>query len=494
MSSLNTVAILLVSTCLTLGCTGKATNRATPVRLDALLDSGLDAKERTKAEARLAKALDRKAVDGLAEAYDIDSVNGPQSVGLGTLLANALERNDRIGHAAQSINRAEAERMNAIYGYLPQVTFNFEQDKLQQNVLETDNAVFEAGVAEYPVTTLSVELRQPIFDMSRIYGIQLKRTARSVAEVEYIGAVQTVMYETFDTYVTAVQSKKRMRSLRERGRLVGNQIASLSALTDTGISTESEGLSYQAELTSLSAQEAAEAARYASALSKLSLLSGTAIKDVEDIKAPAGIQGSERRMTVAQATEAASQNNPALLAAAISVVEEELGRKQAIAADFFPVIDAFARVEEETREGSRFGGGSKTRDMTVGVRLSIPIFNARGQGYATSEHVVDLRDEALTYFNVKRQLATDISGTLERMKGLSQAIGQYSRSVSALGSNVRAEKAKVTSGESVDLAVLTRGIAEMEGREQLEFQQLEYLRAWGRLQYLTGAKFSKLGL
>jgi outer membrane protein TolC len=494
MSQMKAAAIFLLTTCLTASCTGKATNRATPERLDVLLETGIEGKDRTKAEERLAKTLERKALDGLAETYDADAVSGPQTVGLDVLLGNALERNDRIAHAAQNINRAEAERMNAVYGYLPQVSFNFEQDKLEQNVLETDNAVFALGTAKYPVTTMSLELRQPIFDMSRIYGIQLKRTARSVAEVEYIGAVQTVMFETFDTYVTAVQSKNRMRALRERAELVGRQVNSLSALSETGIGTESEGLSYQAELSSLGAQESAEAARYASALSKLSLLTGTAIKDVEGISQPGGIQGSERRMSAAQAIEAAELNNPALLAAAISVVEEELGRKQAVAADFFPVIDAFARIEEETREGSRFGGGSKTRDTTVGVRLSIPIFNARGQGYATSERVVDLRDEALTYFNVKLQLSTDIVGTLERMKALSQSIGQYSRSVSALGANVRAERAKVTSGESIDLAVLTRAIAEIDGRDQLEFQQLEYLRAWGRLQYLTGARFMKLGL
>jgi outer membrane protein TolC len=494
MTTSKTAILLLLTTCLTTACVGKATNRATDERLDTLLDAGIEDKDRVKAEERLGKALERKALDGLAESYDGDAVNGAESVALGTLLANALERNDRIAKAAQQINRAEAERMNAVYGYLPQVSFNYEQVQLEQNVLETDNAVFELGQAKYPVTTMSVELRQPLFDMSRIYGIQLKKTARSVAEVEYVGAVQTIMYETFDAYVSAVQSKNRMRALRERMSLVSRQIASGTALSETGVGTESETLSYRAELSSLSAQEAAEAARYASALSKLSLLSGTAIKDVQDIRLPGGALGNERNMTAEAAIASAEQNNPALLAAAISVVEGELGRKQALAADFFPVLDAFARIEEETREGSRFGGGSKTRDTTVGVRLTIPLFNARGQGYATSERVVDLRDEALTYFNVKRQLATDIVGTLARMKTLSQAIGQYSQSVSSLSANVRAERARVTSGESVDLAVLAREIAESEAREQLDFQRMEYLRAWGRLQYLTGAKFMKLGL
>ena len=494
MSHLRVATKVILASALIAGCVGKATNRATPEKLDSLLQSGAEQKDLDKAEERLAKALTKKPLNGLSEDYDQDTINGPQVVELSTLFRNALERNNRIGRAAQAINRAEAQRLNAVFGYLPQVSINASYNQLQQEVIESDNAVFLAGKATYPVTNYSLELRQPLFDLSRIYGIQLKKTARTVAEVQYVGTVQAVMFETFDAYLTAVQSRNRSRLLRQRMALITSQINQVSALSDTGFSTDSEVLTYRAELANLAADEAVEAGRYAKALADLSRLTGTPIRDIQTFRFPGGVQGTERRITAAQAYAAAEENNPALLAAAIAVVEGELGRKQAIAADFSPVLDAFARIENETREGSRFGGGSKTQDTTVGVRLTIPIFNASGQGYATSERVVDLRDDALNYFNTKRELQTEIAGTLARMATISRAIGQSSAAASALAANVRAEQVKVRSGESVDLVVLSRQLAELEARETIDFQRIEYLRAWGRLQYLTGAKLDASGL
>ena len=117
---------------------------------------------------------------------------------------------------------------------------------------------------------------------------------------------------------------------------------------------------------------------------------------------------SESRTTLAAGVAAAKVSNPALLAAAISVVEAELTRKQAIVSDFAPVLDAFARYEDETREGSRFGGGSQTRDTTYGVRLTVPIFNASGQGLQTTLRAVDLRSATLDYCATRRQLRAQV--------------------------------------------------------------------------------------
>jgi len=52
----------------------------------------------------------------------------------------------------------------------------------------------------------------------------------------------------------------------------------------------------------------------------------------------------------------------------------------------------------------------------------------------------------------------------------------------------------VETGESTDIAVLNRQLALNSAQEALDFQQLEYLKAWGRFQYLTGASLRTQGL
>ncbi len=474
------------------GCAERQTTKATAERLDGLLTTGIDGETRTRAEERLQKTLTKENATGALASNFGDAEGSEGAVSLNQILASTLERNPDIGIAAQAINHADAQRMNAIYGYLPQVSAFYTYTSLDQEVVESDNDVFEEGRAKYPVTNLGVEVRQPIFDLSRIYGIQLQNTARSVAEVEYIAAVHAAAYETYDAYLVAAQSKSQGKSLGAKMQLVSRQISVESAMVSEGLSTDITGRTYAAELASLAADEAVEASRYSDALSKLSLLSGLVVTDVSDTSLGRLGRGSE--LSEAAAIAKAESGNPALLGSAISVVATELGRRQALAADFAPVINAFALYEDETRAGSRFGGGSQTVDTSVGVRLTIPIFNAEGEGYSSTLETVDLRDAALRYYGDKRKIETEIISTIRRLKELSTAISQSSRALSAITANVNDEQSRVDTGESVDLVVLSRKLAQVSARERLEFQQIEYLRAWGLLQYLTGEDLRELAL
>ncbi|WP_148057304.1 TolC family protein [Octadecabacter sp. SW4] len=394
----------------------------------------------------------------------------------------------------QNLNRADVARMNSIYGYLPQLSASATYSEIDQEVVQSDNAVFNEGTANYPVTSLRVDLVQPIFNLSQIFNIQLQTTAQTVAEVEYIAAVQRVSFDIFVAYVDAAQARAKARSLTARAALLRSQIAAENTRVELGLDTAAVRNNYAVELASLSSEEAIEQARLADALAELSQLTGTTVTNIDTVTLPSGIRRAERSTSIAAGIAAAEDDNPALLATAISVVEAELSRRQAIAADFAPVLDAFASFEDETREGSRFGGGSQTRDTTVGLRLTIPIFNADGQGYRTAVETVDLRSSALEYFAIRRQLRSQITSTYERMSNLSDAIAQSQSAVSLASRNVTLERNRVASGESTELAVLNRQLSLNSAQDALEFQQLEYLKAWGRYQFLTGASLQARGL
>lgn len=81
-----------------------------------------------------------------------------QPLGPRALTAAALALNAPIGAAAEAIALADAERLNAIFGYLPQVTAAYRQDEVDQQVIETDYAVFERGNAQYSVTFATVRV------------------------------------------------------------------------------------------------------------------------------------------------------------------------------------------------------------------------------------------------------------------------------------------------------------------------------------------------
>lgn len=474
------------------GCES-VTTKASGDRLTGLLSQGLDDKVEGRAAKRLQSTLGRdNAVGALANDFAaIDAGSG--SLQLQALLVSTLERNTRIGAAAQQINRADAERLNAIFGYLPQINVTYGQDQLTQEVISTDNAVFELGEAEYPITTIQARIDQPIIDLSRIFGIQHASNARTLAEVEYIRVVRDVVYEVFDAYLVASQARTRAASLRKRMGLLGRQINSQDALNDSGLGDVIEVSSLRSERSSIASEEALEAARYAESLGDLALLSGANVSEIANLRFPKGVAGAERRIKVQDAVDTGLEQNPVVMSAALSVVGAELERRQALASDFAPVLAAYALLERTDREGSRFGGGSLTQDTTVGLRLTIPIFNGRGQGYDTLPAAVGVRSGTLDYYARRRQVETEIRATHARLGQLTRAVSQAGNAARQSARALGSERDRLATGQSADLAVAARALRLSIARERTAFYQTEYLRTWARLQYLMGADLTKQG-
>lgn len=482
-----TFALALTASLGLAACDG-TTNKATPERLEQLRTQGIDADTRAKDQARFDATIARaNSIADVNAAFGQSAVDNPANAALPQLLQNTLDRNTDIGRAAQNINRADAERLNAIFGYLPQVSATASRTFVRSRVISSDNAVFQLGTAKYGVTTFGATVNQPLVNVSRIFAIRTATTARTIAEVQYIAAVQKALFDTVDTYLAAAASRMRMQEYQTRGASLGRQAQTELGLTDSGLSSDSARRALLSEQGQVQSDYALEAANYAQLLGRLSHLTGTAISGVGTATAPGGIAGTEGRTSVAQAIAAAEQNNPEILAIAMSVVEADLARKGAMAADFGPVIDAFASIEREYRGGSRFGGGSRTQEMMAGVKITIPIFNAGGNGLRTLDANVDLRTAVLDYHATKRELETRIAMTLERMKQLSSASGQLSQAYRAAQGNVQAERDLVASGQSNDLVLAARQRLASQLQAQAEVQRVEYLRAWTELQYLTGA-------
>ncbi|PJE32295.1 outer membrane channel protein [Pseudooceanicola marinus] len=453
--------------------------------LKSLLDQGPDAETRALLHEDLAEVLERQ--EKAIGTYTTTANTGAAAVPMNALIENALARNPTIGHAAQAINQADAERMRAIYARLPQVYINFSYDGVRQDVRDTDNAVFERGKANYPVATSSASLVQPLFDPARRYRVQRAKSVQSGAEVDYIAAVRDVVFEVFDNYIVASQAKARIASLQERRYLLNRQINSQGALVDTGLSNVLQSSSLRSERDTIAAEESLESARRAEALSNLSQLTGLVVSDLAPLDFPDDLLNAPGRVNVDQAVSTALENNPAIMSAALQVVSTEFERKEAHASDISPVLEAYATIEREDRSNSRFGGGSLTVDETVGVSLTIPIFNANGTGLSEPTKRMEVRTAALRYHARKRSVETEVRTAHARLGELSKAIRQSKNAAYHASRALEVERNRVSSGESVDLAVAARQLRVNESRAQVAFYEAEFMRAWARLNYLMGA-------
>lgn len=454
-------------------------------RLETLRQTGIDAERNATYQERLGIAMETDS-SGL----DVSVAGEAQTAELAELLRLTLDGNIEIGRAAKRIDIADAERLNAIFGYLPQISATGNYNQIQQNVISSDNAVFAVGKANYKSLDGVVEVTQPIFDLSRIFGIRIANTLRSAAEVDYIVAVQKASYDTFDAYVRAAEAKNAINLARQRSSLLRRQVATEVVRENEGLSDDAAKRSLEIELTNIEIEIADQQRTLSEHLTELFSLTGQRFDDVAVAGLPAGVQGTERRITVEQAVEQAVNTNPRVLRAIISVVEGDLRKKQAISADFSPVVAAFARLNYEKRDASRFGGGSATRDLVYGVRIVVPIFNARGTGYQMLTQRLNFEDARLEYLDAKRSVTSDVAATHQRLADISAAITQSRSALAKATQQTRAEELLVEAGTSDEFVVTALRARELQARQRIQSYEFEYLRTWGRLRFLMAENFS----
>lgn len=470
-----------------LGACDGTSNRATPERLNSLADNGVD-------PARLAKLMDSfdgalardNSISELNDRFGGELIDDPNNADLQALLQIALNRNADIGRAAQGINSADAQRLNAIFGYLPQLTLGYNQTTMDQSVVESDNAVFQEGTASYPVTTMTMQLRQPILDLERLFNIRAATAYRTRAEVEYLAVVQETIYRTIVAYIDIVQLQDRLRYLRRRIGLINEQIITEVNRTESGLSDDRTTRSLNAEKLRLTADIALAQSDYARGLSMLASITGASVMGVRTIGLPASVRGTERRLSAEAALATAVENNPDLIQLAVGVVEDDLRRKQAIAADFSPVIEAIIAMENEDRTASRFGGGSVTEDMSIGIQLTVPLFNRGGSGYQTLTSNVNLRNAIIDYHVVRRQLDTDITAALAELSQIASALRSIDEAIAEVDRNIDTEVALVQSGEAAPIQVALHRASKIRFEGEKSHAQMQYLKAWVRLRFLMG--------
>lgn len=481
--------VLTCSTILLVGCGEKMTNTATPEKLQEILSGDTGKQSREEVQQTYDEIVTKSAsASEIRAQFDATETASAGPVDLYGVVDSALMRNGSIGEAAQQITRADAQNLNAILGYTPQLAVTANYNNFQQEVISSDNEVFEGGTAEFPVSSYGITMRQPIVDFERFYAIKRSGAGQTAAAVNYTKTVNEVIFQTIDTYLTAFQSQQRIKNLQTQSGLLSQQKSAEASLAYTGLSTGPAADAINVEIGGINSEISQERAKYQRALSELSRLSGVPITAVTNpnISPDMGSMGS-----VDDAISTALANNPTLFYSQIRGIENFYRDRGALAADFAPRIDFVASYAMEDREGSLFGGASQTATTSYGAELVIPLFNAEGEGYSNLLTRVDFKDSVRETEITKRQIMTDVGATYERVNQLRQALGQSNASYSASNRVVSNEQQLANTGYSADSLVLAAQTQSAAAKANVDFLNIEYLRAWVYLQYLTGRNLTE---
>ncbi|WP_416896327.1 MAG: TolC family protein [Minwuia sp.] len=406
------------------------------------------------------------------------------------LVQFALDNNSELAEAAEDITLAEKEHLNAIYGYLPSISFQTTYTRVIQNVIETDNAVFQAGVAKFPVLNNQVNVSQPIFNISRLLEIDAAKGNENVARAAYLSEVHRISFEVVDNYFRALAAEASASSARERSALISEQIAAEEKLVAAGQSVERALVALRLEQAEADIEGPEFEQEYAEAVATLSRLTGVYFERVIPYEVPPAFIDELAALELEQLFTEALHANPAMMQRLYEIQRQRSELRRAQAEDYMPTLDFFGTGEREKRKASRFGGGSVTQDFSFGVRMRMPIFNASATGYANREAASDLRAAILDEVTTRRSIEAELKTQLERIRILKRAIGIAQKTLDLSQRLVEADSNAVASGQASAPIVLVQKLQRRRAKEQLDQSRYEAMRAWSRIAYVTGRRLS----
>lgn len=325
-----------------------------------------------------------------------EAARAPETrVDLPALVTLTLHHNGEIARAAESVTEADIAAVNAAFAYLPRISSVGEWTRVYQDVIDSDNEVFREGNADFPVLNIQTEIRQPILDFPRLFGIRRADTGRSVARAAYLGVAQGTVFNVVNTYVTALDYKHRLASVEARIELLDRQITAEERLFEAGRSVPAARQALEIEQGSAALERTEFAENYAMALAELSRLVGRQVPSLVDFDLPEAVWEQAGQGPLEDYLTAALRDNPLVKQRRIESLERRQAYEEGLLVDFAPTLEGFARQEYEDRDASRFGGGSRTLDHTIGLQLTLPIFNVRGDGYRSREQLSAFRQAVI---------------------------------------------------------------------------------------------------
>jgi outer membrane protein TolC len=408
-----------------------------------------------------------------------------KSLTLAELYEAGITNNYRLLAARKSMDIADAELVNATLRFFPSINGTVSAVQTNQNILASDNQVFQKGQASYPTYNAVLEARMPILNMENIFNQREAEAGTRKAAVEYIGTAQMYVRDLIAAYLDLAEANAIIAEYQEKIRLVGNRAETERQLDEASGGRPEVVASFEQQLSDLKAHLISDQGRRRDAVATLYELTGLDVGAVRggvkiaDLQLPANQLEDLRTL--------AGRNNVQYLAKQYEVDMFEENAKGALAADFGPRLNVFGTAEYEDRKGSQFGGGSTTVQNTLGIELKVPLFNGDGNGYKSIPASAE-RDRAVAELGViLRNVDSDLTrayynfeAARDRMAADRRTVQRGKDIIYLVNQRIESENAVSTEGlqSQMELAGFVRQ------RQQTTF---EMLRAWLTIKYLLGA-------
>jgi outer membrane protein len=340
----------------------------------------------------------------------------------------------------------------ALAGLLPTVSFERTQSRLSQEILSTDNAVFDTGNARFTNKSNTLTINQPIFRVAswlnyKQAGVKVQQAAAtfSVAENDLILRTATAYIDILaarDAFNFANAERDAIKSNFELAEArYKNGLASIVTLHDA-----------KARYALKEADVVVAQNLLLDKLQALGEITGEVTSEISPLRSEIPLVAPMPNH-VDEWIEMAEKNNPLLEARrhGVSVALKEVEKQRS---GHYPTLDLVASRNRADNGGSLFGGGSVVDTDNIMLRFTLPIYSGGLITALTAEtnsrYEVALADLERDWRQIERQVRSSYQAEVSAI-GLVEA---FSESVGASESARTLKVGGFESGINTMLAVL----------------------------------------
>ncbi len=343
--------------------------------------------------------------------------------------------------------------------------------------------VTQERAIDYRSQSLSLRLRQPLFQIDRWYDYQQSKALRNQAEWKFDAEQQNLILRVTETYFDVLRALEDLEFATREQQSVDFQLQQANKRFELGLMANTAVFEAQAAADLSQTQILLAKSGLALALRNLENLTGTSIREIGRLKAEFPISKPTPNSTDAWITRAL-ESNLELFASkqGVQAAQRETQKNQSGHLPTLNFVGAINRVD--TEDGSGFIPPADTESL--GLELFVPIFSGGGVSAATRQSYYKFREAEELYHAQKRSVAIF---TENQFHLVNAAVTRVTAQKLAIVSNkraVQATKASFESGTRTLMDVLNAQRTLLNAQRDLNLARIDYVLHNFRLKQAVG--------
>ncbi|WP_185234771.1 TolC family outer membrane protein [Teredinibacter franksiae] len=369
------------------------------------------------------------------------ALSGISTIGQASTLEEIYQQallNDHTFKVAQANREAGKESAKlGLAGLLPSVNAQAGWTDSSSDLTTTTNDNLAPINSESNGTNsgYSITLNQPLFDMAVWYSYQQAKDVTDIAEAQFRVAEQDIILRSAQGYFAALQAVDNLESAKAEENALSHQLEQTRQRFEVGLTAITEVHEAQAVFDSATAERLITEGRLAIAFEALEVITGRPHFQLSPLKKDLTVSPpipAERNAWVDMAME----KNYNLKIASLSAASAKNVSKAAKSQHLPTLVGSYSYSDNSNESDPNTGliTTTDTQGQSIGVTLSVPIFNGGGVSAA------------------RRRAAQDFIAAREQLSQSQRDVVQATRSiyltVTTSVATVKARSQAITSNQS----------------------------------------------